>query len=129
MIRYIPNQKVNKRKKKIKMLNEKGVELLKQVIQKKYNNISLDNVYVNENEFYYEFKIDEQVSENDFDFLENEIRKLDNGTYVKLLRISGAYYEGNASNEMITRIVGKCFENKEELDKYNQFLNEAKCYY
>lgn len=45
------------------------------------------------------------------------------------MRISGAYYEGNASNEMITRIVGKCFENKEELDKYNQFLNEAKCYY
>ena len=40
MIRYIPNQKVIKRKKEIKMLNEKGVELLKQVIQKKYNNIS-----------------------------------------------------------------------------------------
>ena len=27
---------------------------------------------------------------------------------------------------MITRIVGKCFENEEELEKYNQFINEAK---
>lgn len=108
------------------MLNEKGVELLKQVIQKKFKDISLDNVYADENEFYYEFKVDEQISENDFEHLENEIKKLDNGTYVKLLRISGVYYEGDANNEMITRIVGKCFENKEELDKYNQFLNETK---
>lgn len=59
------------------MLNEKGVELLKQVIQEKYENIRLDNVYADENEFYYEFKIDEQISENDFDSLENEIKKLD----------------------------------------------------
>lgn len=60
------------------MLNEKGVELLKQVIQKKYDNIRLDNVYADKNEFYYEFKINEQISENDFNALENEIRKLDN---------------------------------------------------
>ena len=39
------------------MLNEKGVELLKQVIQEKYKNIRLDNAYADENEFYYEFKI------------------------------------------------------------------------
>ena len=82
------------------MLNEKGVELLKQVIQEKYKNIRLDNAYADENEFYYEFKINEQVSENDFDSLENEIRKLDNGIYVKLLRISGVYFEGNVNNEM-----------------------------
>jgi len=108
------------------MLNEKGVRLLKQIIQEKYKNIRLDHVYTDENEFYYEFKIDEQVSENDFDILENEIRKLDSSVYVKLLRISGVYYEGNANNEMITRIVGKCFESKEELEKYNQFLSDAK---
>lgn len=108
------------------MLNEKGALLLKQVIQKQYEHIRLDNMFANENEFYYEFKIGGQVSENDFDFLENEIKKIDNSIYVKLLRISGVYYEGNINNEMITRIVGKCFKNKEELDKYNQFLNEAK---
>ena len=44
------------------MLNEKGVGLLKQVIQEKYKNIRLDKIYVDENEFYYEFKNDEQVS-------------------------------------------------------------------
>lgn len=108
------------------MLNEKGALLLKQVIQKKYKNISLDKMYADENEFYYEFKIAEQVSEKDFDFIENEVRKLDNNIYVKLLRISGVYYEGNISNEMITRIVGKSFESKEALDKYNQFIEEAK---
>ena len=55
------------------MLNEKGVELLKQVIQEKYENIRLDNAYADKSEFYYEFKIDGYVSENDFNSLENEI--------------------------------------------------------
>lgn len=108
------------------MLNEKGVELLKQVIQKKYKDVRLDNMYADENEFYYEFKADDQVSENDFESLENEIKKINHEIYLKLLRISGVYYEGDAHNEMITRIVGKCFENEEELEKYNQFINEAK---
>lgn len=108
------------------MLNKKGVELLKKVIQKEYKNIQLDNVYADENEFYYEFKIDAQVGENDFVFLESEMKKLDKYIYVKLLRISGVYYENNAHNEMITRIVGKCFDSQEKLDKYCQFLNEAK---
>lgn len=108
------------------MLNEKCVELLKQVIQENYKNISLDKMYADENEFYYEFKLDKQVSEKDFDFLENEVRNLDKNIYIKLLRISGVYYEGNINNEMITRIVGKSFESKDELDKYNQFIEEAK---
>ena len=80
----------------------------------------------NDDEFYYEFKSDEQVSENDFEKLENEIKKLDNSIYVKLLRISGVYFEGNANNEMISRIVGKAFASREELNKYNEFLEEAK---
>lgn len=108
------------------MLNEKGAQLLKKVIEKNYTNIRLDKVYFDEKEFYYEFKSDEQVSENDFNVLENEIRKLDNDIYVKLLRISGVYYEGDVNNEMITRIVGKCFESKEKLEEYNHFLEEAK---
>ena len=108
------------------MINEKGAELLKHVIEEKYKNIQLDKVYANEDEFYYEFKVDEQVSENDFAILENEMKKLDKDIYVKLLRISGVYFEGDASKEMITRIVGKCFQNKEELEEYNDFLEEAK---
>lgn len=107
-------------------MNKKYCELLKEVINKNYNNIRLDNMSCNDDEFYYEFKADEQVSENDFEKLENEIRKIDNDVYVKLLRVSGVYFEGNASNEMIQRIVGKSFESKEDLDKYNVFIEEAK---
>ena len=107
-------------------MNKKCCELLKVVINKNYNNIRLDNMSCNDDEFYYEFKADEQVSENDFEKLENEIRKIDNDVYVKLLRVSGVYFEGNANNEMIQRIVGKSFESKEDLDKYNVFIEEAK---
>lgn len=107
-------------------MNKKCVELLKEVINNNYHNIRLDNMSYNDDEFYYEFKSDEQVSENDFEKLENEIRKLDNSIYVKLLRVSGVYFEGNANNEMISRVVGKAFASQEELDKYNQFVEEAK---
>ena len=107
-------------------MNKKCCELLKEVINKNYNNIRLDNMSYDDNEFYYEFKSDEQVSENDFEKLENEIKNMDNSIYVKLLRVSGVYFEGNANNEMIQRIVGKAFSNKEELDEYNKFVEEAK---
>ncbi len=107
-------------------MNKKCCELLKQVINKNYNNIRLDSMSYNDDEFYYEFKADEQVSEKDFSQIESEIRKLDNSIYVKILRVSGVYYNGNASNEMINRVVGKSFSSQEELDKYNEFLAEAK---
>lgn len=107
-------------------MNKKCCELLKEVINKNYSNIRLDNMSCNDDEFYYEFKADEQVSENDFEKLENEIKKIDSNVYVKLLRVSGVYFEGNANNEMIQRVVGKSFENKEELDKYRVFIEEAK---
>ena len=106
-------------------MNKKCCELLKEVINKNYSNIRLDSISYNDEDFYYEFKSDEQVSENDFEKLENEIRKLDNSIYVKLLRISGVYYNGNVNNEMITRIVGKAFDSEEELNKYLEFLKEA----
>lgn len=107
-------------------MNEKCCELLKEVINKNYNNIKLDKMFYNDEEFYYEFKSDGQVSENDFESLEKEMKKLNKNIYVKLLRVSGVYFEGNANNEMITRIVGKSFENQEDLDKYNEFLIDAK---
>ncbi len=107
-------------------MNQRCCELLKKVINEKYNDVRLDNMSYNDEEFYYEFKIDKQISENDFSMLEEEIKKLDNSIYVKLLRISGVYLEGNASNEMITRIVGKSFSSQEDLDKYNEFLIDAK---
>ena len=109
------------------MINEKAVLLLEQVIKNKYNSVCLDNKNFNEDEFYYEFKAENKISENDFKNLEEEIRKIDNNNiYVKLIRISGVYYEGNSNNEMIQRIVGKAFNSIEELNNYNEKIEDAK---
>ena len=108
------------------MINEKAVLLLEKIIKNKYNDVTLDNKVFNENEFYYEFKIEQKISENDFESLEKEINKLDSNCYVKLLRISGVYYNGDANNEMIDRISGRAFESKEELNKFLVYLEDAK---
>ena len=107
------------------MINEKAVLLLEKVIKEKYENVKLDNKKFDEEEFYYEFKISEKIGENDFELLEKEINKLDNNCFVKLLRISGVYYNGDSNNEMIDRISGKAFESEEELNKYIEFVEEA----
>ncbi len=44
----------------------------------------------------------------------------------KLMNIAGAYWRGDEKNEMLTRVYGVAFENKEELDKYLFMLEEAK---
>ena len=107
-------------------MNEKCCKLLKEVISKNYSNVRLDKMSYNNEMFYYEFKSDEQVSENELEKLEDEIKKLDKNIYVKLIRVSGVYYEGNVNNLMITRIVGKAFSSQEEMNKYNEFINEAR---
>ena len=108
------------------MLNEKAVLLLEQILKNNLKDLSLDKKYFDENEFYYEFKSNEKISENDFDSLEQEINKLDNNCFVKLLRISGVYYNGDSNNEMINRISGRAFESKEDLAKFLEFLEELK---
>ena len=74
------------------MLNEKGAKLLKEVIIKKYKNVKLDSIHADDNEFYYEFKAKEEISEKDLEKLENEIQKIDNELYVKLLRVSRSIF-------------------------------------
>ena len=108
------------------MINKEYAELLQKVIQNNYKNIKHENISANEKEFYYEFKIEDKISENDIEKLEKEIRKLKKNAVVKLIRISGVYLDGNSNNKMITRISGKGFNNKDELKKYNDFLQEAK---
>lgn len=108
------------------MINEKGANLLKKVILKKYGNVRLDDIYADDNEFYYEFKVNEQVSEKDLENLEKEIKSINNEIFVKLLRVSGVYFEGKIENEMITRISGKAFSSVKELNKYEEFLKDAK---
>ncbi|NMB47560.1 threonine--tRNA ligase [Patescibacteria group bacterium] len=44
----------------------------------------------------------------------------------KLEKIAGAYFKGDEKNKMLTRIYGVAFSNKEELDQYLKFKEEAK---
>ena len=46
--------------------------------------------------------------------------------YFKLLKVSGAYWKGDANNKMLQRIYGICFENEEDLANHIQELEEAK---
>ena len=46
--------------------------------------------------------------------------------HFKLLKVSGAYWKGDANNKMLQRIYGVCFENEEDLNAHLEFLEEAK---
>ena len=46
--------------------------------------------------------------------------------YFKLLKVSGAYWKGDANNKMLQRVYGICFEKEEDLNEYLNFLEEAK---
>ena len=107
------------------MLNKEGAELLKKVIIKKYGKVESEKITADENEFNFYFKINENIGENELNDLENEIKK-ERNIFVKLIRISGVYVDGNIESEMIKRISGKAFLSKEELEKYEEFLKEAK---
>ena len=44
----------------------------------------------------------------------------------KLLKVSGAYYKGDAKNKVLQRIYGVCFDTNEELEEHLKMLEEAK---
>ena len=44
----------------------------------------------------------------------------------KLLKVSGAYWKGDANNPMLQRIYGVCFETEEDLNNHLYMLEEAK---
>ena len=46
--------------------------------------------------------------------------------YFKLLKVSGAYWKGDAKNKMLQRIYGVCFDNEEDLNNYLTELAETK---
>ena len=46
--------------------------------------------------------------------------------YFKLLKVSGAYFKGDSKNKMLQRIYGICFDTKEDLDNYLNYLEESK---
>ncbi|MCR9255869.1 MAG: threonine--tRNA ligase [Alphaproteobacteria bacterium] len=47
------------------------------------------------------------------------------GKAFKLLRVSGAYWRGDANNDQLQRIYGTCFPTQKELDAYLHMLEEA----
>ena len=105
-------------------MNKEIIELLKSKIKSKYKNVCLENIIIKEDEYYYDFKSDDVVSENDFSDIENSINSY-NDSIIKLIRISGVYLDGDSSNEMINRIVFKIFANKDELAKYEEIVLDA----
>ena len=46
--------------------------------------------------------------------------------YYKLLKVSGAYWKGDANNHMLQRIYGVCYDNEEDLNEYLHELEEAR---
>ena len=46
--------------------------------------------------------------------------------HFKLLKVSGAYWKGDAKNKMLQRIYGVCFDTEEKLQDYLNQLAEAK---
>lgn len=46
--------------------------------------------------------------------------------HFKLLKVSGAYWKGDAKNKMLQRIYGICFSNAEDLEEHLKVLEEAK---
>ncbi len=47
------------------------------------------------------------------------------GKAFKLTKVSGAYWRGDSSNEMLQRIYGTCWSSKKDLDEYLNRLEEA----
>ncbi len=45
--------------------------------------------------------------------------------YFKLLKVSGAYWKGDAKNKMLQRVYGICFDTQEDLDEHLRLLAEA----
>ncbi len=52
-------------------------------------------------------------------------KELDANSF-KLVRVAGAYWLGNSDNKQLTRIYAYAFDNKEELDKHVNMIEEAK---
>ena len=46
--------------------------------------------------------------------------------HFKLLKVSGAYWKGDANNKMLQRVYGICFDTDEEVQNYLNLLEEAK---
>ena len=168
----------------LEILRHSTAHLLAQAISELYTNAKFYVGPTIEDGFYYDFKVDEKISDEDLKKIEKQMKKLASKKYkiekyniskedaiekfkddhlkqavfgridsdtvsiykqnnfedlcrgphlpdiryirnFKLTKISGAYIGGNSKNEMITRIYGVAFNNKDSLNDYVKMVEEA----
>jgi threonyl-tRNA synthetase len=168
----------------LEILRHSTAHLMAQAITDLYTNAKFYVGPTIEDGFYYDFKVDEKISEDDLKTIEKHMKKLASkktkiekyniskneaiekfktdhlkqevfkkipsdevsiykqGSFedlcrgphlpdtryirnFKLTKISGAYLGGDSKNEMLTRIYGVAFNDKEALDDYVKMIEEA----
>ena len=93
--------------------------------------LSVDSLI--ENGFYHDFDFKNPLSSNDLPKIEKKMRELirqDEDKKIpidgfKLMKISGAYLEGDEKNKMLTRIYCAAFATQKELEHYLKTQEEA----
>lgn len=167
------------------VIRHSTAHLMAQAIKRLYPEAKFFVGPVIEDGFYYDFRVDEKISEDDLKSIEKEMQKIANEKlpitkhiftkkeiiekfkdddlkqevllripdgevttymqgsfedlcrgphapntnylrYFKLTRVSGAYLGGDENKEMLTRIYGTAFADKESLKEYITMIEEAK---
>ena len=81
---------------------------------------------INESEQVKDFQIYEQTNSGFIDLCRGpHLHSLDHIGEFKLTKISGAYWKGDADNQMLTRIYGTAWRTQKELDQYLTQQEEA----
>ncbi len=81
---------------------------------------------INESEQVKDFQIYEQINSGFIDLCRGpHLPSLDHIGEFKLTKISGAYWKGDADNQMLTRIYGTAWRTQKELDQYLTQQEEA----
>ncbi|MAZ46870.1 MAG: threonine--tRNA ligase [Rickettsiales bacterium] len=129
----ISSEDLSSIEKEMKKIVKEG-HLIKKKIKKKNEVIQL---FESLNEPYKIQIINDSLQENDFQIYqqgETNFFDLCKGPHLpslkligefKLTKVSGAYWRGDAKNEMLQRIYGTAWRNKKELDLYLSMLEEA----
>jgi threonyl-tRNA synthetase len=109
---------------------------IKQIYMKRNDAIK----YLKDIDQEYKLELLEEIPDNETSFFvsgDNEFVDLCRGPHVdntgqigpfKLIRTAGAYWRGDESKKMLTRIYGTSFEEKQQLKQYLQKLEDAEKY-
>ncbi len=112
----------------MKNIHHSFARLLAAAVKNLYPNAKLGAEPVLEGGFYYDFD-NVKIGEKDFPKIEKEMKKIaPSGLPLDsfaLIRVSGAYADGNENNPMLTRIYGVAFGTPKELKEYEKQQEEA----